>query len=230
MTQRFSLYRDLTVEENLAFVAAVYDLPRPHRQSRIRSLLENHDLVAQRKQLAGTMSGGQKQRLALAAAVLHRPDILLLDEPTSAVDPQSRRDFWQTLFDFAADGTTILVSTHYMDEAERCHRLAILDRGRKVADGTPEDLTRDIGRTVVAVRAANPEAARKALERLEFVHSITQLGRSLRVLVPADLNDPELALRDALGKIEVESIRAVEPNLEDVFVTATQLQRREAAA
>lgn len=222
MTQKFSLYRDLTVEENLAFVAAVYTLPREQRKGRIRTLLENHDLVDQRNQLAGTMSGGQKQRLALAAAVLHAPEILLLDEPTSAVDPQSRRDFWQMLFDFAAAGTTILVSTHYMDEAERCHRLAILDGGRKVADGTPETLTGEMGRTVVAVRAAEPERAREVLRKLDAVASITQLGRGLRVLLPANLDAPEDYLASALKSIAIETIRIVEPNLEDVFVTATQ--------
>ena len=122
MTQKFSLFGDLTVEENLRFIAEIYSYPRADRTSRIEELLRKYNLRGQRKQFAGTMSGGQKQRLGLACAVLHHPELLLLDEPTSAVDPQSRRDFWANLFRLAESGTTILVSTHYMDEAERCHR------------------------------------------------------------------------------------------------------------
>ena len=135
MTQRFSLFGDLTVFENLQFIAEIYSYPARTRAARIEELLTKYDLTEQRTQFAGTMSGGQRQRLALACAVLHHPDLLLLDEPTSAVDPQSRRDFWANLFRLAEAGTTIMVSTHYMDEAERCHRLAILDKGRKGASG-----------------------------------------------------------------------------------------------
>ena len=145
MTQKFSLFGDMTVSENLQFIAEIYSYRKDQRAARIDELLQKYDLVNQRKQFAGTMSGGQRQRLALACAVLHKPALLLLDEPTSAVDPQSRRDFWANLFRLADGGTTILVSTHYMDEAERCHRLAILDRGVKVADGTPQELQRDTG-------------------------------------------------------------------------------------
>ena len=145
MTQKFSLFGDMTVHENLQFIAEIYSFPKAERKARIEELLEKYDLIDQRKQLSGTMSGGQKQRLALACAVLHRPDLLLLDEPTSAVDPQSRRDFWANLFRLAEAGTSIMVSTHYMDEAERCHRLAILDRGVKVADGTPQELQSGTG-------------------------------------------------------------------------------------
>ncbi|MBT8146443.1 MAG: ABC transporter ATP-binding protein, partial [Gammaproteobacteria bacterium] len=122
MTQKFSLYEDLTVEENLRFIGEVYAIPGKQRKARVQQLLEQFDLRERRKQRAGTLSGGQKQRLALAAAILHEPRMLFLDEPTSAVDPQNRRDFWETLFQLADQGTTILVSTHYMDEAERCHQ------------------------------------------------------------------------------------------------------------
>src|SRR5688572_25111208 len=140
MTQKFSLYEDLTVQENLEFLAAVQGIGRRETRQRIEELLERYWLTDRRKQMAGTMSGGQKQRLALAGAVLHKPDLLLLDEPTSAVDPQSRREFWDSLFELAEEGTTLLVSTHYMDEAERCTRLGILDAGRLVADGSPREL------------------------------------------------------------------------------------------
>ena len=161
MTQKFSLYEDLTVDENLSFLAAVHDMPRAKARPRIEELIERFWLGPQRKQLAGTLSGGQKQRLALAGTVLHKPDLLFLDEPTSAVDPQSRREFWDSLFELADQGTTLLVSTHYMDEAERCTRLAILDRGRIVADGTPHELMAGLpGRTLlVDTPRAAPRAA-----------------------------------------------------------------------
>src|SRR5690606_7065033 len=129
MTQKFSLYEDLSVAENLEFLAAVHGLGGQKAKLRLDELFAQYHLGELRTQLAGTLSGGQKQRLGLAAAVMHKPELLLLDEPTSAVDPQSRRDFWESLFQLADSGTTLLVSTHYMDEAERCHRLAILDRG-----------------------------------------------------------------------------------------------------
>src|SRR5210317_1244662 len=163
MTQKFSLFGDMTVVENLQFIAEIYSVPKKDRRTRIDELLGKYDLVGQRRQLAGTMSGGQKQRLALACAVLHHPELLLLDEPTSAGDPQSRRDFWANLFRLAEGGTTIMVSTHYMDEAERCHRLAILDRGIKVADGTPQDLQASTGMHIIEVTADDPYLAQNAL-------------------------------------------------------------------
>src|SRR5688572_14373278 len=141
MTQKFSLFADLTVRENLEFLATVQGLSRAATAARVRLLVEQFNFGDRQRQLAGTLSGGQKQRLALAGAIVHEPELLFLDEPTSAVDPESRRDFWETLFDLADAGTTLLVSSHYMDEAERCHRLAILDHGRLVADGTPDELT-----------------------------------------------------------------------------------------
>ena len=181
MTQKFSLFGDMTVAENLQFIAEIYSYPSRQRKSRIEDLLRKYNLVEQRRQLAGTMSGGQKQRLALACSVLHHPALLLLDEPTSAVDPQSRRDFWADLFRLAEAGTTILVSTHYMDEAERCHRLAILDRGVKVADGTPSELQADTGMHVIEVSADNPYEAQGSLSSIPGVASVTQLGVRLRV-------------------------------------------------
>jgi len=223
MTQKFSLYADLSVLENLEFIADVYAVPRAVRRERIEELLARYNLVEQRRQLAGTMSGGQKQRLALACAVLHRPELLLLDEPTSAVDPKSRRDFWARLFALAEDGTTILVSTHYMDEAERCHRLAILDRGRKVADGSPAELKESTGMSVVEVLADEPFRAQETLDALDEVVSVTQLGIRLRVLVPESIGDPmglvESALRDAGLAADCDVVR---PSLEDVFVAVTQ--------
>ena len=226
MTQRFSLYEDLDVQENLDFIADIYCLPRKTRRARIEDQLERYDLIEQRRQRAGTMSGGQKQRLALAAATLHAPPLLFLDEPTSAVDPQSRRDFWETLFALVAEGTTILVSTHYMDEAERCHRLAILQRGRIVADGTPTQLYAGMGARVVEVETDAPGRARAALDGLEPILSVTQLGVRLRVLVAEGVaervEDAPERVRAALLAAGVEAqVQPVHPSLEDVFVLAT---------
>ena len=168
------------------------------------------------------MSGGQKQRLALACAVLHHPELLLLDEPTSAVDPQSRRDFWANLFRLAQDGTTILVSTHYMDEAERCHRLAILDEGVKVADGTPRHLQATTGMHVIEVVAADPYAAQTAIAGLDEVASVTQLGIRLRVLVPDHVDAPLDLVITALDRHGIEAdVERSAASLEDVFVAVT---------
>ncbi|MBS0557748.1 MAG: ABC transporter ATP-binding protein [Proteobacteria bacterium] len=222
MTQKFSLYDDLTVRENLEFVAAVHELDRAQTRTRVAELLERYWLRDLRDQLAGTLSGGQKQRLALAAAVLHEPELLLLDEPTSAVDPQSRREFWDSLFALTDAGTTILVSTHYMDEAERCHRLAILDHGRLVADGTPRELEDALPGQVLLVECANPRAAQNALAPLPGISAMAQIGASLRVLGSdgADLRAPIAArLREAGIAARVDP---APPNLEDVFVAATR--------
>ncbi|QBB72728.1 ABC transporter ATP-binding protein [Pseudolysobacter antarcticus] len=222
MTQKFSLYDDLTVFENLDFVAAVHELTRANARTRIAELLKVYWLEELRGQLAGTLSGGQKQRLALAAAVLHKPELLLLDEPTSAVDPQSRREFWDSLFALVDAGTTILVSTHYMDEAERCHRLAILDRGRLVADGAPRELAAALPGQALLVECDAPRRAQSALTGFTGITAMAQIGASLRVL--ADGGDEQRVriaqhLREAGIDAKVEPTMA---NLEDVFVAATR--------
>ena len=221
MTQRFSLYEDLTVAENLRFLADVHALPRATVKKTIDDALARYRLTARRDQHAGTLSGGEKQRLALAGATLHRPRLLILDEPTSAVDPQSRRNFWDALFDLVGAGTTIVVSTHYMDEAERCHRLAILDRGRLVAEGAPKALMRALGTRVVEVETARPAAARQALQALPGVASVAQLGTRLHVLAH-DGADVTADIRAAMAHIDSDAtVDPVVANLEDVFVAAT---------
>ncbi len=223
MTQKFSLYGDLTVEENLDFMADVYSFSRAEKKVRIAELLGKYDLVNQKNQIVGTMSGGQKQRLALTCAVLHRPELLLLDEPTSAVDPKSRRDFWGNLFELADAGTTILVSTHYMDEAERCHRLAILDHGTKVVDGPPQELQAATGMSIVEVLADEPFAAQVAIEDRPEVLSATQLGVRLRALIPERFSHPVQIIDDALAQSGIQaSTNLVPASLEDVFVAVTQ--------
>ncbi|MDE2091902.1 MAG: ABC transporter ATP-binding protein [Gammaproteobacteria bacterium] len=229
MTQQFSLYQDLTVRENLEFMARIFTLPRAHRVKRLHEVLKRYNLTECREQRVATMSGGQKQRLSLAAATLHDPELLFLDEPTSGVDPQTRRDFWDSLFEIAATGATFLVSTHNMDEAERCHRLAILDRGRLVAEGTPHQLMHDIKALVVKVETADPQTAIHHLRAQTFVRSVAQSGAQLHVLVAQDMRDPVKGVRQVLGETggAPQSIELVPANLEDVFVAATGFSRRE---
>ena len=222
MTQKFSLWDDLTVGENLAFMASIFTLPRADAGARIEAALAEYHLTTLRDRLAAAMSGGQRQRLALAAATLHRPELLLLDEPTSAVDPQSRRDFWESLFALADRGTTLLVSTHYMDEAERCHRLAILDRGRLVAEGTPEALMQHLPFHVVEVIANDMTRVRAALQALPAVRSLAQIGTHLHVLMQPTNTTPDMLVRDALTAAGVAAeVQVARANLEDVFVAAT---------
>lgn len=229
MTQKFSLFDDLSVRENLEFLAAIQGVPKARTRSRIDALIEQYHFGEIQNQLAGTMSGGQKQRLALACAVIHEPELLFLDEPTSAVDPESRRDFWEKLFELADVGTTLLVSTHLMDEAERCHRLAILDHGALVADGTPAELTGKLqGRTFI-VEAADPRRAQRVLVEVPGVLSVAQVGSRLRVLTSASDASADAAaatrqqIADTLAKASQHAeVTATPPNLEDVFVAVTR--------
>jgi ABC-2 type transport system ATP-binding protein len=158
---------------------------------------------------------------------LHQPELLFLDEPTSAVDPENRRAFWETLFDLVAEGTTILVSTHYMDEAERCHALAILDLGVLVASGSPAELSDGIEASVVVVEAHEPRKVSKFLDQQAFVHSTAQIGNTLRVMVDKELDDPAETTRNVLmqADLPIEGCAKVRPSLEDVFVAATQARK-----
>lgn len=231
MTQQFSLYEDLTVKENLQFISEVYAIDRHRRKKRVEQLLEEYQLTDRVKQRAGTLSGGQKQRLALAAATLHEPEILFLDEPTSAVDPKNRRDFWEKLFLLTEQGATILVSTHYMDEAARCHNLAILDEGVKVADGTPRSLGKNIDSNVYEVLAQEPNKARESLSKEPAIFSITQLGIRLRVMIPKQVSDGLQLVKSNLAQAGIEAeVDQVFPDIEDVFVAVTEIRKESEAA
>ncbi len=229
MTQKFSLFDDLAVRENLEFLAAIQGVPKAKTKSRIDELVEQYHFKDRQKQLAGTLSGGQKQRLALAAAVIHEPELLFLDEPTSAVDPESRRDFWEKLFELADIGTTILVSSHLMDEAERCHQLAILDHGKMVANGTPGELTSKLEGRTLLIEAPDPRRVQRTLVAVPGVLGVAQVGTALRVLIAAAdaTGDHAAATRqridDALAKAgQKAEVALAPPNLEDVFVAATR--------
>jgi ABC-2 type transport system ATP-binding protein len=222
MTQRFSLYDDLTVLENLRFMGDIHRLSRRLRDARIDELLTRFELIDRAGQLAGTMSGGQRQRLALSAVTLHEPDLLFLDEPTSAVDPESRRQFWEFLFDMVDQGTTILVTTHFMDEAERCHGLAILDKGALVAQGSPMQMKDNLAATVVEIESDQARKVRTELMPLACVIDIAQLGTRLHALIDLSEQAPIELIDDLLGQKKLAAVtRLVAPNLEDVFVMAT---------
>ncbi|MBA6342327.1 ABC transporter ATP-binding protein [Colwellia sp. MB02u-10] len=221
MTQKFSLYDDLTIKENMQFIARVYGLTPKEQKARLDELISIYQLAKLKKQLAGSLSGGQKQRLALACAVMHKPKLLFLDEPTSAVDPENRREFWEQLFDLCDQGITILVSTHYMDEAERCHKLAILDNGIKRADDSPAQLMADMPANVIEVSTDNLRQLKQQLIALPEVVSAPQLGAHLRVLINKTIVDPIAFLKHSRiisSKAELNIVRA---SLEDVFVLST---------
>jgi len=210
MTQRFGLYEDLSIQENLEFVARVYGVAP--RAARVLAAIERLGLQARAGQLAGRLSGGWKQRLALAACMLHDPELLLLDEPTAGVDPGARRDFWNRIHELAAEGITVLVSTHYMDEAERCHRLAYIAYGKLLAQGTPAEMLAGSGLASRLVRPADANALTAALEREAAVSSVTRLGDALRVA------GPDGAALDALLARHGAPAEPTPPTLEDVFI------------
>lgn len=221
MTQKFSLYDDLTVQENLEFIGQIFGMETKALKARIEEQLATYGLDQLRKQRVGGMSGGQKQRLSLAAATMHKPELLFLDEPTSAVDPENRRDFWEQLFDLSDQGTTILVTTHYMDEAERCHRLAIMEAGEIRADGEPEELMAQMGVNIVEVKADNLRELKEKVIRREEVRSAAQLGIRLRILIHQHIEEPIEWLTQTFPELDGCEMNIARPSLEDVFVSVT---------
>lgn len=221
MTQKFSLYDDLSVEENLVFMGQVYGMDKRKLTERLEQQLETYGLDQLRKQRVKGMSGGQKQRLSLASATMNNPELLFLDEPTSAVDPENRRDFWEKLFDLSDQGTTILITTHYMDEAEKCHRLAIMEAGKMRADGEPEELMGKMGVNIVEIKADNLRQLKTNLLKQPEIRTAAQLGVRLRVLVYQSVSDPIDWLRQTFSQLADCEMNLVRPTLEDVFVSVT---------
>lgn len=222
MTQKFSLYEDLSVIENLRFIAQIYNLDPHMSKARINEQLAAYELNERSSRLAGSLSGGQRQRLALACATLHKPELLILDEPTSAVDPENRRDFWEKLFDLCDQGTTILVSTHYMDEAERCHGIAILESGVKRADGSPAQLMKDLSAQVIEIGGDNLRQLKQQLIAHPDIISAAQQGTHLRVLIKEAIAQPQLWLQQTFAEsMQGRDLTLVRPSLEDVFVHCT---------
>jgi ABC-2 type transport system ATP-binding protein len=214
MTQRFTYYEDLTIAENLAFVAKLYDLEPV--AGHVAGALDELGLAHCRSQLAGTLSGGWKQRLALAASLMHKPKLLLLDEPTAGVDPKARRIFWDELHRRAADGLTVLVSTHYMDEAERCHRLAYISNGNLLMTGTAEEIIGKSGLTVYVIEGADLAAVAKQLEDTQGVDQVASFGATLHVV---GRSAPVLKLAiDKVTKGKPVRVKSGETTLEDVLI------------
>ncbi len=212
MTQRFSFYEDMTIEENLSFVAGLYGLPR----GAVADTLADLGLTSRKGQLAGSLSGGWKQRLALAACIMHRPRLLMLDEPTAGVDPKARRDFWDEIHQRAAEGLTVLVSTHYMDEAERCHRINYISYGRLVAQGTVAEVVRDAALTTIVLDGKNTPRAAQLLSGAPGVDQVAPFGNSLHVV-----GRDGAALRASAAKAAAETgcrVSEAETSLEDVFI------------
>ncbi|ENN6983920.1 ABC transporter ATP-binding protein [Vibrio parahaemolyticus] len=221
MTQKFSLYDDLSVQENLEFIGQIFGLSSKSLKERIEEQLTTYGLDQLRKQRVSGMSGGQKQRLSLAAATMHKPELLFLDEPTSAVDPENRRDFWEQLFDLSDQGTTILVTTHYMDEAERCHRLAIMESGEIRADGEPEQLMEQMGVNIIEVKADKLRELKEKLIQRDEVRSAAQLGIRLRILIHQHVEQPIEWLKQTFPELQNAEMNHARPSLEDVFVSVT---------
>jgi ABC-2 type transport system ATP-binding protein len=214
MTQRFSFYEDLTIEENLDFIARIYEVPE--RPEAVRASLERLGLVERRRQLAGQLSGGWKQRLALAACLIHSPKLLLLDEPTAGVDPKARRDFWEEIHQLASDGLTVLITTHYMDEAERCHRLGYIAYGNLLAHGTVAEVIERAGLHTWEITGHDLRRLAPRLRDLRGVEQVVAFGRGLHV----SGRDAE-ALAASLAPLQSDGrvIRRISPGLEDVFMS-----------
>ena len=217
MTQRFSLYEDLTVFENLRFYAGLYGVEAARRAGRIAEVLEATGLSGRRGQISGTLSGGWKQRVALACATIHQPPLLFLDEPTAGVDPVSRREFWEQIHQLAAQGTTVLVTTHYMDEAERCHRLAFIFRGTVLDVGTPQEVVVRRGLRVAELEVEGAAGAAAVLRKLPEVDEVAHYGHTLRLATLRGA-DPEEVARRVLGAA-VQSSRPARVTVEDAFVS-----------
>jgi len=227
--QRFSLYEDLSVQENLDFFAAVYGLEGAHRHERIEWVVNLTQIAPYRERLAGHLSGGWKQRLSLAAALMHQPRVLFLDEPTAGIDPVARRELWNLLFELAAGGVTLLVTTHYMDEAERCGTVAYLYLSRLLVVGKPGDLVRrpevtpDGMRRVEAACDRGVAAVMTHARSLPYVDDVTIMGNSLHILARADVSEARVAADLEAASGAHVSVRPIEPSLEDVFVRLTRI-------
>jgi ABC-2 type transport system ATP-binding protein len=222
MSQRFSLYRDLTVRENLEFYAGIYRIPPRHRRQRIIEFIEMVGLTGREKVLVENLSGGWKQRLALGCAILHRPRMLFLDEPTGGVDPASRREFWELIYELAEEGTTVFVTTHYMDEAEHCHTIGLMYEGRLIACDGPAKLKAHAMKGEVFELACSPlTEALNLLPGLDQVHEAAVYGSLLHIIAEAGSEGVLRACLERAG-IQVQRLVSIPPSLEDVFISLVQ--------
>lgn len=221
MPQRFGLYEDLTVDENIRFYADLFGVKRAEREQRSAQLLQAAGMAEFHKRMAGKLSGGMKQKLGLVCALIHRPKVILLDEPTTGVDPVSRRDFWRILYELIAEGVAILTSTAYLDEAERCHRVALLHQGKLLFCDTPANLKARMDKGVLSVSGPEPRSLRGQLEHADGISSLVLTGDGLHVVVDDALRRiPEFETLLRTGGVVFDAIQQVAPSIEDLFVDA----------
>ena len=231
MSQKFSLYDDLTVEENIDFFSGIYSVPHEKREARKEFVLGMAGLAERRDSMTSVLAGGWKQRLALGCAILHEPPILFLDEPTSGVDPIARRSFWSLIYQLSAAGHTVFVSTHYMDEAEYCHRLALMNRGKIVALGAPAELKREMQRhCILSLETSDPLESMKALEGEPGIVDIAVFGAGLHVRAE-EASVATARIRQVLSQrqIRIDLLEVIPPSMEDVFVSLIEDQERSAS-
>ena len=231
MSQRFSLYDDLMVEENIDFFSGIYGVPKERRAERKEYVLRMAGIEERRNSLTRLLSGGWKQRLALGCAILHEPPILFLDEPTSGVDPIARRTFWELIYQLSGSGHTIFVSTHYMDEAEYCHRLALMYRGKVIALGTPAELKQSLAsHYLLRLEVSDIVGSMKILEKLGGLHDVAVFGGGLHVTAEEGQRAmPEIRSTLEQAGITVSVLEPIEPSMEDVFVAMIEAEERKAA-
>lgn len=218
MSQKFGLYEDLTVMENIIFYADLYEVLKKERPQRIERLLGFSNLTPFKDRLAGKLSGGMKQKLGLACALIHTPEILFLDEPTNGVDPVSRRDFWKILYGLLREGITIFVSTAYLDEAERCARVGLIHKGRLLMVDTPDSIKKSLGLTMIELWSDNARAARGIMQGLEGVVRVNNYGDKLHIALEANAEISEILEAAGRGGIALRGWRQILPSLEDVFI------------
>src|SRR5579875_3569866 len=230
MPQQFGLYEDLTVAENIRFYADIFEVSHAARQQREQQLLEASGMSRFRGRLAGQLSGGMKRKLGIACALIHTPQLLLLDEPTTGVDPVSRRELWSILYSLVFQGVTVLVSTAYLDEAERCHRLLLMHQGRALFFGTPAELKRELPGAVLSITTSNLESMGKLTAAQPGVLHVTAMGDELHVLVDDAARQAQLRVSLADSGIPLGEIRQVPASVEDVFVYVISHQQRTAGS
>ncbi|MDT8069185.1 MAG: ABC transporter ATP-binding protein [Terriglobia bacterium] len=221
MPQRFGLYEDLNVDENIRFYADLFGVRKHDRQQRAAQLLQAAGMSEFRDRLAGKLSGGMKQKLALVCALIHRPKVILLDEPTNGVDPVSRRDFWRILYELISEGVAVLTSTAYLDEAERCHRVGLLHQGKLLFCDTPTNLKAQLGKDVLSIFSAEARRVRDELERADGISSMVLTGDAVHVVVDSAVRRiPEFENRMEHAQVPFDSVQQVTPTIEDLFVDA----------
>jgi ABC-2 type transport system ATP-binding protein len=222
MSQRFGLYEDLTVMENILFYADLYEVPKKQRPARIERLLGFSNLTPFKDRLAGKLSGGMKQKLGLACSLIHTPEVLFLDEPTNGVDPVSRRDFWKILYDLLKAGVSILVSTAYLDEAERCTRIGLMHNGRILIEDEPKNVRSSLRLSMIEVWSDNARSALEQVRHLDGVHGVSLYGDRLHISLEERVNAAEIVGKIRHAGIDIKDFRDILPSLEDVFISMVE--------